>query len=122
MENASKALIMAAGVLLGIMVLSLAVFLFANFGGTSEQIHQTMEADQLNQFNTQYTKYLTKGDVTIYDVISVANLANENNRYYEFKTRQTTGEARDGKDAYISVWLKDTNIVGSMVVTILNVE
>lgn len=33
MENASKALIMAGGVLIGILILSLAVYLFIDFGG-----------------------------------------------------------------------------------------
>ena len=47
MENASKALIMVAGVLIGIMVLSLAVYLFVNFGSTSAQMHQQKEQDQL---------------------------------------------------------------------------
>ena len=32
MENASKALLMAAGVLIGVLILSLAVYLFENFG------------------------------------------------------------------------------------------
>ena len=38
MENASKALIMAASVLLGIMLLSIAVYLFSIFGGFSSEI------------------------------------------------------------------------------------
>ena len=38
MENASKALIMAAGVLIGVLILSLAVFLFLDFCPTSERI------------------------------------------------------------------------------------
>lgn len=38
MENASKALIMAASVLIAIMVLSLGVYLFSIFGGTSQEI------------------------------------------------------------------------------------
>jgi len=35
MENASKALLMAAGVLIGLLVLSLMVYLFASFASTS---------------------------------------------------------------------------------------
>ena len=34
MENASKALLMAEGVLIGLMVSSLGVYLFTQFGGT----------------------------------------------------------------------------------------
>jgi len=87
MENASKALFMAAGVLVGILILSLAVYLFTTFGATSAKIHKQNEENQLNQFNAQFTSYEGKGDNTIYDVITVANLATENNRKYEFTTR-----------------------------------
>lgn len=82
MENASKALLMAAGVLMGILVLSLAVFLFANFGSTSSQIRSDITSNQLTQFNTQFTIYDGRDDITIYDIISVANLAKENNNNY----------------------------------------
>ena len=50
MENASKALIMAAGVLIGILVLSLAVFLFMDFGARSSEIYSQVEHNQLTQY------------------------------------------------------------------------
>ena len=39
MENASKALIMAGGVLIGVLIISLAVYLFVSFGQTSAEIN-----------------------------------------------------------------------------------
>ena len=82
MENASKALIMAAGVLIGIMILSLAVYLFATFGATSAEMHGQIEQDRINQFNAQFTSYEGKQDITIYDIITVVNLAKDNNESY----------------------------------------
>lgn len=82
MENASKALMMAAGVLIGIMILSLAVYLFANFGSASAEAHRQNEENQLAQFNAQFTTYQYRTDVTIHDVITVANLARSNNQTY----------------------------------------
>lgn len=82
MENASKALIMAAGVLIGVLILSLAVYLFTQFGSTSAQIHAQKAERQVVQFNSQFTSYLDKNDLTIYDVITVAGYAIENNKYY----------------------------------------
>lgn len=107
MENASKALLMAAGVLLGLMIISLAVLLFTNFGGTSSQIHDNIEQNQISQFNSQFTKYIGKNNVTIYDVISMANLATENNKYYEFSR---TANMPTGNDNYITVILDGTRI------------
>lgn len=74
MENASKALIMAAGVLIGMIIISLAVYLFLSFGSSSAQLHQEQEEQRLNQFNTQFTSYVGL-DNTIYDVVTVANLS-----------------------------------------------
>lgn len=80
MENASKALIMAGGVLIGILVLSLAVYLFANFGATAANIHSQIEEQQVVEFNAQFTKY--QQNATIYDIITLNNLAKQNNENY----------------------------------------
>lgn len=107
MENASKALLMAAGVLIGLLILSLAVYLFVSFGTTSAEIHKQNEAQQLEQFNTQFTSYVGKEGITIYDVVTVANLATESNIYYEFGKKTA-----NGKDNYISVYYLNNNIEG----------
>lgn len=119
MENASKALLMAAGVLIGILILSLAVYLFVSFGSSSAEIHKQQEEQQIGQFNSQFLSYEGK-ECTIYDVVSVANLATESNRYYEFTKRY---DATEGKDNYISVMLGTTPIemgYGSTIATITN--
>lgn len=109
MENASKALIMAAGVLIGIILLSLMVYMFTNFAMTSAEIHKENEQNQLNQFNSQFTSYVGKEGLTIYDVVSVANLATESNIYYEYPQQQ--GISNIPKDnSYISVILKNSDL------------
>lgn len=81
MENAAQALYMAAGVLIGLMILSLGVYLFANFGQTSKELHEQIDFNQITEFNAQFTKF--EGiDATIHDVISLANLAVQNNKNY----------------------------------------
>lgn len=107
MENASKALLMAAGVLIGILILSLGVYLFVTFGSASAEMHKMNEESQINQFNSQFTSYVGKKDVTIYDVVTVANLATENNKNYEYTKRNSAG---DGKDSYISVQFMNSDI------------
>lgn len=83
MENASKALLMAGGVLIGILVLSLAVYLFITFGASSKEINARIEDNQLIQFNAQFNIYADRTDIKIHDIISLANLAKENNEYYK---------------------------------------
>ena len=82
MENASNALIMAAGILIGVLILSLGVYLFVDFGSTSAEIHSQTEQQQLAQINSKFTTYLGKTNLTIYDIITVLGYAQENNNYY----------------------------------------
>lgn len=89
MENASKALIMAGGVLIGILIISLAVYLFTDFGSTSAQINAQNSQKQITEFNSKFTSYEGYKDkdgkwkITIYDIITLAGYAKENNQYYE---------------------------------------
>lgn len=82
MENASNALIIAGGVLIGVLILSLAVYLFVDFGSTSAEINKKTEQQQLIQYNSKFTSYDDKKNLTIYDAITVAGYAKENNNYY----------------------------------------
>lgn len=84
MENATNALLMAGGVLIGILILSLAVYLFTTFGGTAAKVNDQNAQVQLTQFNAQFTKYEGITTNTIYDIITVAGLAKENNIYYNY--------------------------------------
>ena len=89
MENASKALIMAGGVLIGILILSLAAYLFVDLGSTSAEITAQNAQKQITEFNSKFTSYEEYKDsdgnwqITIYDIISLAAYAKENNEYYK---------------------------------------
>ena len=78
MENASKALLMAGGVLIGILVLSLAVYLYTSFSNTFAQVNERNETQQIIKFNNQFSKYINRTDLTIYDIITVTGYGKEN--------------------------------------------
>lgn len=94
MENASKALIMAAEILIGVMIISAGVYLFNTFGSYSADATKKIEQSQIDTFNDQFLKYygsVTKYDetkqqdvvepvkCTIHDIVNLANLAKKNN-------------------------------------------
>lgn len=88
MENATKALLIAAGVLIGVLILSLGTYLYFTLGDYISDTQEEMEINASNQFNVQFTKYInwdgepnhnTDFEITIQDVISAANLAYQNN-------------------------------------------
>ena len=92
MENASKALIMAGGILIGILIISLAVYLFTDFGRTAADINDRNASQQLVDFNSKFTKYESYKDndgnwkTTVYDIVTLAGYAKENNEYYNEST------------------------------------
>ena len=79
MENASKALVMAAEVLIGIMIISLGVYLFATYSKTSKEIYDKQYEQQIIQFNTKYTNYIDKENLNIYDIRTIASYAKHDN-------------------------------------------
>ena len=89
MENASKALMMAGGVLIGVLIISLAVYLFADFGSRSASINAQNTEKQLAAFNSKFTSYQDFKDkdgnwqITIYNIITLKGYATENNNNYE---------------------------------------
>ena len=106
MENASKALLMAAGALMGILILSLGVYLFISFSSSTASMEKQMEQDEINNFNNKFLAYEAKDNLTIYDVYTVANLAAENNKKYEIEN-----DGVQPGNFYIAVSIKKPGIV-----------
>ncbi len=60
MENATKALLMAGGVLISIIVISLLVRTYGNIGQFKRQQLSAEEAERIEEYNKEYTKYLNQ--------------------------------------------------------------
>lgn len=78
MENASKALMIAGGVLITIIIVSVLVFAFDQFKSLPKTQEEIKQAEQLEQFNKKYESY-NKKNMYGADVVSVINMANNNN-------------------------------------------
>lgn len=88
MENATKALIIAGAVLIGIILLSIGVALWRNFSNFSAENAQSTRTRQLEEFNVKFKKYefnpqASKPDeynyITAQDVRTIVNLAKDYN-------------------------------------------
>lgn len=79
MENASKALIMSGGILIGVIILSIAVYLFTAFGGSSKQIQEQVDSRVIAEFNNNFLKYQGSEECTIHDVVNLAKFAKKTN-------------------------------------------
>ena len=100
MDNASKALIIAGGMLIAIMVASLFVYLFTSYGKYADDMYDKINRRQITQENNEYTKYEGAKDNTIYDVVTVVNKAKDNNESLDLQS---------GDRGYISVGINGIN-------------
>ena len=81
MENASKALIMVAEILIGVMIISVGVYLFNMFANYSSERYKKIEDTQIAEFNSQFLIYYGNGqdgkpiECTIHNIVGLANLA-----------------------------------------------
>lgn len=81
MENAAKALEIAAGVLLAVIILSLIAYFFSTISEWPTQEDSMESAEQLAKFNLEYEVY-EKSAMYGVDVISCLNKAKSNNEKY----------------------------------------
>lgn len=79
MENASKALIMAGGLLISILVASFMILVLRKAGKINAEYDAQMSDNELARFNSQFELY-AREDNTFFDVITVANLAYDINK------------------------------------------
>ena len=115
MENVSKALEIAAGVLLAVMIMSLISYFFSRIGIWPQEQDKMESAEQLAKFNTEYTVYEKKAMYGV-DVISCLNKAKSNNEKYAqsgafFQGMSYEGNSEDEKKNryYINIYLNIKN-------------
>lgn len=94
MENASKALLMSASILIGLIVLSLGIYLVNTFKSFSQDYNDSMEIQRMEQFNARFTAFSTRSNVSIHEIMTLTNYAKEFNSLNNLK---------EGDSQYISV-------------------
>ena len=77
MENASKALLIAGGVLIAVMLISLGVYLFQNSSNLSASYFKKLEEDAINVFNSKFLTY--EKDLYPQEMVGLINLVKEVN-------------------------------------------
>lgn len=84
MENASKALIMAASILLGLLLITAFVQVFKAGASVNENYDQTQRTAQLELYNSKFENYNVQEN-TILDIMTVFNLAYSINEASEYE-------------------------------------
>lgn len=79
MENASKALIIAGGVLIALIIITMFIMMFNNLANTKKAQEEQTKTEQISAFNAEFEAYNKK---IMYgtDVITLINKVAENNK------------------------------------------
>lgn len=82
MENASKALIIAGEILIGVLILSLASYMLIQFGNFSKNMNEQMSLTEIRAFNVKFTKFSERANISMQEIASIVNFANKSNSNY----------------------------------------
>lgn len=83
MENAAKALLIAGGVLIGILLLTLFSYLYRQMGESTNDIYELMNRSDITEFNQKFLNYSGRGidpntsPLSIQEVATLINLAQD---------------------------------------------
>lgn len=93
MENASKALVMAGGVLIALMIIGALLLMFNNISNYQRANVENTKDSQVVEFNNQFSTY-NRDDVRGSDLYTLLN------RAVDYNTRQTTSSttSKDAKE------------------------
>lgn len=90
MDNASKALVMAGGILIAMAIIGIAVAAYSRAASFAEENENAMSVSQIESFNRFYTAYLTSysgiNKVRCIDAVNILNRAVEDELAVEVRT------------------------------------
>ena len=93
MENASKALIMAGGMLLAILIISLLVYAWSLFSKYQASKDSLADIEDTAKFNEQFANY-DRDDVQGYELLSLVN------KVIDYNNRKTNAEGAKSTEKY----------------------
>ena len=86
MENASKALLMAGGILISLLVVGALVLMFVNLGDYQNNVDNSRKSSQIADFNNQFMPY-DKENLTLMELKSLYNKIESNNKTTDYKIK-----------------------------------
>ena len=81
MENASKALLIAGGVLIALIIITMFILMFSRLSNIQKDQEEQIKTEQLAAFNAEFEAYNKKAMYGV-DVITLINKVAENNKNY----------------------------------------
>lgn len=99
MDNATEALLIAGGILLGILTITALVYMFNNLSIMGNAQEKKEETKRLAEWNSEWEAY-NKMQLRGAEVLTVVNKAKQNNSMYEENSKYNVNVEINGKDNY----------------------
>lgn len=98
MENASKALLIAGGVILAMLLIAVLIFAWGKFSEYYDNQQSISEIEDVTEFNLKFTNY-DRDDVYGYEILSLANqVADYNMRFSNYTASASDEGDRSSKN------------------------
>lgn len=78
MENATKALLFAGGILLGMVVLSIGIYFIQSLSKTSNSYVTTLDTIELDKYNSHFNIFMNKDNISPQEIATTIGFAKEN--------------------------------------------
>ena len=104
MENASKALLMAGGILIALLVIGALVLMFNQVGSYEKAQDSSKKNSQLAEFNLEFERYLDDKGITGADVISLIN------KVIDYNNKAKNGGVTNSVDYNIKMSITISNL------------
>lgn len=82
MENSAKALLIAGGILISIVVISISMMVYSNVTSLSKQKQEIMDEEELIKYNKEWESY-NRNNLKGTDIVTIYNKAMAENAEYE---------------------------------------
>lgn len=116
MENASKALLIAASVLIAVVLIAFGMRIFNTTTGTSDELEGTMNTTEVAMFNNKFIPYIKTNNskaqiLTLLNTIIVNNSTTDNKIAIKYGTVQGVDYTEDlGEIRTIMQQIADSNL------------
>lgn len=104
MENASKALIIAAGVMIALIIVSMGVLLKWNLTQASDSYVAKLDTVELQKYNNYFEIYSDRTNITAQEIVTVAGVAKQkdNETQVFLKNANITNWTEEEKNQFLS--------------------
>lgn len=124
MENASKALLISAEILIAMAVITVGIYLYTIFNNISSSYNEEVKAKKVLEFNEKFLKLQGRKDITAQEIVSLINFVKQKKEEVgiDIKIYINTTEMNEYSQDQLKEYLKTSLAAGDIIERIPSYE